>query len=139
MSYQRKQKRDLLTALGHIERFHRRRMILTGHVVVSLAIQLAIWVNWYSAYGARGVGFEGNFFESRFIISLTLLLFLLGHAVITRLAERKDRLVVQALQRYDMEEDVIDAHYNRLDDLAEDENAASNAAWGDEARQRSVR
>ncbi|MAU10552.1 MAG: hypothetical protein CL607_12065 [Anaerolineaceae bacterium] len=111
-----KPKRDLLIALNHIERFHHRRMVLTMHVVLSLAIQFAIWANWYTSFAVRGDGFRGTFFSDRVTISVTLGLFLLGHYFVVRLLERKDRTVVKAIQQYDAEDDIIASHYDRLID-----------------------
>ncbi|GAB1422510.1 hypothetical protein MASR2M15_27440 [Anaerolineales bacterium] len=107
----RKQKRDLLIALNHIERFHRRRMVFTIHLVFSLAIQFAVWANWFASYAARGVGFENNFFGDRIIISVVLMLFLAGHYLIMRSMESKDRLVVKAIQDYGMEAEMIQLHH----------------------------
>lgn len=111
-----KRKRDLLTALNHIERFHRRRTVFIAHLVLSFAVQCAVWANWYASYAARGVGFEGNFFADRFIISVALFLFLVGHFFIVRTLEAKDLLVVKAIQQYDAEDEVIENWNNRLSD-----------------------
>ena len=109
----RKTKRDLYATFEHIERYHRRRMIFALHAVVSLALQVAVWANWYGSYYVRDLGFTYTFFTDRITISIALLLFLLGHFVIMRLTESKDRTVVQALRRH--EDELID------DELTDDD------------------
>lgn len=111
-----KRKNDLLTTLNHIERYHRRRMVLTIHAVISLAAQLLIWANWYGSYASQGRGFEGTFFTDRLSFSLVLGLFIIAHAVIVHLSEAKDRAVVQAIQAYDMDAELIESAHNRLSD-----------------------
>ena len=54
----RKRKRDLYATFEHIERFHRRRMIFVIHIVALLAVQVALWSNWYGSYYTRGYGFR---------------------------------------------------------------------------------
>ncbi|MBK8020962.1 MAG: hypothetical protein IPK19_05905 [Chloroflexi bacterium] len=103
-----KAKRDLLSALNHIERYHRRRTELILHAVLSLGIQFAVWGNWYASYAARGVGFENNFFADRLIVSVVLALFLVGHLLIARTLQARDWLVVRAIQEYDAEDEIID-------------------------------
>lgn len=125
---QEKQKRGLLNELNHIERFYRRRMVLNIHFIFSLAIQFAMWANWYSSYAARGVGFENNFFADRIIVSIAFLLFLLGHYSITRLMESKDQLVIKTIQKYEFEfESNFEIHANRLADKSEDISTKYNS------------
>lgn len=109
-----KPKRDLLSALHHIERYHQRRKMLYTHLLITIGLQFAIWTNWYSSYAAYGLGFEGNFFADRLILALALLLVFIGHFVIARLNEARDRLVVQAIQAHGAEDDLIEAHRARL-------------------------
>ena len=45
-----KPKRDLLFTIHRIECFHRRRMILVDHAVLSVVAQVLLWVNWYASY-----------------------------------------------------------------------------------------
>lgn len=102
-----KAKLDLLNTLGHIERYHRRRMIFTGHLVLSLGIQFAMWANWVASYAVNDMGFSGTYFADRFIISVVLALFLAGHFVTMRLMETKDRLVVKSIQSYNAADEFI--------------------------------
>lgn len=97
---EKKKKRDLVATFESIERFHRRRSELVIHAVLSLTFQAAMWLNWYSSYGAVGRGFEGTFFTDRLSITLALVLALVGHLALMYLRESRDRLVVQALQRH---------------------------------------
>lgn len=97
---EKKKKRDLIAAFESIERFHRRRSELVIHAVLSLTFQAAMWLNWYSSYGAVGRGFEGTFFTDRLSITLALVLALVGHLALVYLMESRDRLVVQALRRH---------------------------------------
>lgn len=97
---EKKKKRDLIAAFESIERFHRRRSELVIHAVLSLTFQAAMWLNWYSSYGAVGRGFEGTFFTDRLSITLALVLALVGHLALVYLRESRDRLVVQALRRH---------------------------------------
>lgn len=104
----KKKKRDLIATLQHIERFHRRRSNLVLHSVFSLIFQVAMWVNWYTSYAVQGVGFEDDFFTPRFVISVALVIGLAGHAVLMRLMESKDRLVIEALNQHEDELDFDD-------------------------------
>ena len=69
-----KKKRDLISTLETIERYHQRRSVFTIHLVLSLAIQITVWANWFASYAPRGMLFEGAFFADRAIISLVLFL-----------------------------------------------------------------
>jgi hypothetical protein len=111
-----KRKRDLLTALNHIERFHRRRMLLIMHVVVSVGIQFALWANWYASYAVREIGFEGTFFADRIIISVVLGLFMIGHYLAMRLSESKDLLVVKAIEQHHVEDEILEAEFSQEDE-----------------------
>lgn len=97
---EKKKKRDLIATFESIERFHRRRSELVLHAVLSLTFQAAMWLNWYSSYGAVGRGFEDTFFTDRLSITLALVLTLVGHLALVYLRESRDRLVVQALRRH---------------------------------------
>ena len=131
MTEKRKRKRDLYTTFQHIERYHQRRSIFTFHVVFSLVIQGLMWINWYSSYAAKGVGFENNFFADRIIISLALALFLVGHYVLMYLAESKDRLVIEALRQHQGE---VDAYEDDDEtDYVDNENKEAVQRLADEA------
>lgn len=108
----RKTKRDLYATFEHIERYHRRRMIFALHAVISLALQVALWSNWYGSYYVRGMGFTSTFFTDRIGFSVAFLLFLIGHFAVMRLIESKDRLVIEVLRHH--EDELID------DELADD-------------------
>lgn len=90
---------DLLTTLRHIERFHQRRTVFLVHAVLSSAFQIALWVNWFASYAQYGRGFDGNFFADRLVISVVLAVFLSAHQVWARWANRKDEMILMALQR----------------------------------------
>lgn len=111
----KKKKRDLISTFESIERFHRRRSVFAIHAVLSIALQLMVWANWYGSYAQFGNGFQGTFFTDRLSISLALLLFLAGHFVMMYLAESKDRLVIQALRLHQAQLDMYE------NDLEEDE------------------
>ncbi len=100
---EKKKKHDLFVTLQHIERFHQRRTVLVVHATLSLVFQVAMWINWFASYAIYGEGFRPDFFSARFIISLVLVILLIGHLILMRLAESKDRLVVQALQQSGLE------------------------------------
>ena len=118
-----KKKRDLISTLETIERYHRRRSVFTIHIVFSLAFQFAMWANWFASYAIRGVGFESNFFSSRFIISIVFFMLLAGHYAFMRQMESKDRLIIEALREHA-------AAYEALygDDDEEEDEATSDAA-----------
>src|SRR5690242_643172 len=99
-----KRKRDLFTTFEHIERYHQRRSVFVFHTIFSLVFQVIMWVNWYFSYVIRGYGLEVDFFMPRLIISLVLLIFLVGHLVLLRLAESKDRMVMELLRRQEEDE-----------------------------------
>jgi hypothetical protein len=101
----KKKKRDFVNTIHAIERFHQRRSVFTIHITFSIAIQVAIWLNWYSSYQVRGMGFINNFFVDRLIISAALCISLIGHLVLMRLAESKDRMVMAALRRYQSDDE----------------------------------
>lgn len=124
-----KPKRDLLNALHHIERYHQRRKMLYTHLLITIGLQFAIWANWFGSYASQGRGFESNFFTDRLAIALALLLVFIGHFVIARLNEARDRLVVQAIQAHGADDDLIEAHRARL--LA-DEDEPEDASLDDE-------
>jgi hypothetical protein len=115
----KKKKRNLFSTFESIERFHRRRSVLTIHVVFSLALQIAVWANWYGSYAQFGNGFKDNFFTDR--ISISLALALAGHFVLMVLRESRDRLVVEALRQ----------HQDELE-MYETDDAASAAEMGEE-------
>ena len=96
-------RQDLLLTIHQIERFHQRRAGFAIHATLSLAVQIAIWANWYASYVVRGQGFQGSFFSDRFIISVVLAIFLIGHLAVMRLMEAKDRMVIRALEKYQAE------------------------------------
>jgi hypothetical protein len=100
---EKKKKHDLFLTLQHIERYHQRRTVLVAHATLSLVFQVAMWINWFASYAIYGEGFRPDFFSARFIISLVLVILLIGHLILVRLAESKDRLVVQALQQSGLE------------------------------------
>lgn len=117
-----KRKRSLLATLDTIERYHRQRMTIVTHLILSLIIQTAIWANWLSSYALSGRGFEGTFFTDRFTISLALLFILIGHTVVVRLAESKDRLIIEALRQHPDEvaaydDDPLDKEPPTTDDI----------------------
>jgi hypothetical protein len=118
-----KTKNDLLSALNHIERFHRRRTALIAHVVVSLGVQFLAWANWFSSYALRGNGFSETFFTDRLTLSVVLTFLLIGHFLIMRLAEAKDVLVIKAIQQFDAEDEIIENRRFRLMDEAAESNA----------------
>ena len=95
-----KAKRDLMSTLQSIERYHRRRSMLVLPGVVSVVFQMMIWFNWYASYARYDVGFENNFFADRIIVSAALMLVLAGHFALMYLSESKDRMVVLALQHH---------------------------------------
>lgn len=117
-----KPKRNLLTSLNHIERYHRRRMVFVTHATLSLALQFTIWVNWYASYVVRGLGFEGTFFSDRFTISIVLAIFLLGHFLTMRLMESKDQMVIQAIHNYDMDDDAFEPPHYLTDEINDDDD-----------------
>ncbi len=121
---EKKKKRDLIATFESIERFHRRRSELVIHAVLSLTFQAAMWLNWYSSYGAVGRGFEGTFFTDRLSITLALVLALVGHLALVYLRESRDRLVVQALRQH--QQDLADY---------EPENDLEAAVYEEEAGQ----
>lgn len=112
----KKKKRDLISTFESIERFHRRRSVFAIHVVLSIALQLMVWANWYGSYAQSGNGFQGTFFTDRMSISLALLLFLAGHFVVMYMAESRDRLVIQALR---LHQDELEMYENELEDDAD--------------------
>lgn len=103
MTTKPKRKNDLIATFEKIERYHRRRSEFVLHAVASLAFQVALWGNWFASYQRYGIGFEGNFFADRFIISVLLAFFLIGHFTLMTIAESKDRLVMQALRQFEHE------------------------------------
>ncbi|QPC82408.1 hypothetical protein G4Y79_22425 [Phototrophicus methaneseepsis] len=113
---QNKPKRNLLNALHVIERYHRRRMVFTIHFILSLAIQFTVWANWFTSYAVQGTGFYSTFFSDRITVSVVLTLFLLGHLVVMRLLEAKDRDIMSAIQQYGADEEIIENYYGRLSD-----------------------
>jgi len=123
-----KRKRDLLATIQHIERYHQRRSIFTMHVIFSLAFQVTMWVNWFASYAVQGRGFEDDFFAPRFIISLVLTIFIIGHYVLMRLSESKDRLVIEALRQHEDELDTYDD-----DDVADRTNEEATQLDYDDA------
>ena len=139
MTEKRKRKRDLYTTFQHIERYHQRRSNFTFHVVFSLVIQGLLWVNWYSSYAAKGVGFENNFFADRLIISGALAIFLVGHYALMYLAEGKDRLVIEALRQHQeevdaYEDDDIDGQAETLDTVYRLSEEAAGMTQGSNSR-----
>jgi len=139
MTEKRKRKRDLYTTFQHIERYHQRRSNFTFHVVFSLVIQGLLWVNWYSSYAAKGVGFENNFFADRLIISGALAIFLVGHYALMYLAESKDRLVIEALRQHQeevdaYEDDDIDGQAETLDTVYRLSEEAAGMTQGSNSR-----
>jgi hypothetical protein len=110
-------KRDLFTTFEHIERYHQRRSVFVFHTILSLAFQVAIWVNWYFSYVIRGYGLEVEFFMPRLIVSLVLLIFLVGHFVLIRIAESKDRTVMELLRRQEEDEADSDSLTDEDDEL----------------------
>jgi hypothetical protein len=106
---EKKKKRDLFLTLQHIERFHQRRTVFVVHATLSLVFQVAMWINWFASYAIYGDGFRPDFFSARFIVSLVLVILLIGHLILMRLAESKDRLVVQALQQQQTELKLVEA------------------------------
>jgi hypothetical protein len=129
-----KQKNDLLMALNHIERYHRRRTVLIAHAVISLGLLFLAWANWYSSYAMRGDGFTGTYFTDRLTLTVVLGLFLVGHYAITRMAEAKDVLVIKAIQQFDAEEEILESHHRRLMDEDEDDEYDSATASGSSQR-----
>jgi hypothetical protein len=98
-----KRKRDLLSTFQSIERYHRRQSVLMLHVVLSIALQLVMWGNWYASYVRYGLGFTQNYFADRVIVSGILTMVIIGHYALTRMTGAKDRLVVLALQQHEDE------------------------------------
>ena len=123
MAEKKKKKRDFISTLQAVERYHRRRSAFVIHLIFSLAFQVMVWANWYGSYVTQGRGFEGTFFTDRISISVALAFFLAGHFVLMYLSDAKDRLVVLALERHDEE---LDAYFD-------DENEPENALADDEA------
>lgn len=113
---EKKKKHDLVTTIQHIERHHYRRSVFVIHATLSLAVQVAMWINWYASYAVRGLGVENPFFADRFIISVVLTLFLIGHFVLLRLMESKDRLIITALRQHNQD---------TFDENVENDQAAS--------------
>lgn len=132
-----KPKRDLLSALHHIERYHQRRKMLYTHLLITVGLQFAIWANWFSSYALQDRGFEGTFFTDRLTIALALLLVFIGHFVIARLNEARDRLVVQAIQAHGADEDLIEAHRARL--LADEDDLEASDLEDEEDARRMLR
>ena len=116
MPEKRKRKRDLYATFEHIERYHQRRSVFVFHTIFSLAFQVIMWVNWYFSYVIRGYGLEVDFFMPRLIISLVLLIFLVGHLVLLRLAESKDRMMMELLRRQEDEDDEAYSHNSTDED-----------------------
>lgn len=132
-----KPKRDLLSALHHIERYHQRRKMLYTHLLITIGLQFTIWANWFGSYASQGRGFEGTFFTDRLTIALALLLVFIGHFVIARLNEARNRLVVQAIQAHGADEDLIEAHRARL--LADEDDLDASDLEDEEDARRMLR
>ncbi len=98
-----KKKRDLLSTFQSIERYHRRRSVFVLHAVLSIALQMAMWGNWYASYARYGRGFTQNYFADRVIVSGILTLVLIGHYAIMQMTGAKDRMVVLALEQHEDE------------------------------------
>jgi hypothetical protein len=111
---EKKKKHDLFLTLQHIERFYQRRTVFVIHATLSLVFQVALWINWFASYAVHGEGFRPDLFSDRFIVSLMLVILLIGHLILMRLTESKDRIVVQALQQHQRELKLVDAADDEL-------------------------
>ncbi len=118
----KKRKRNLITTLDHIERYHRRRSTFILHATLSLVFQAAMWINWYTSYAVQGNGFDDYFFTPRIGISVALMIFLAAHFALLRVMDSKDRMVIEALRQHQEELDADD-DYGALiyDDNDEDD------------------
>lgn len=112
-----KPKNDLLSALNHIERYHQRRSIFIGHLLLSLALQFIVWANWFASYALQNRGFEGTFFTDRLSISVVLVFLLIGHFAVMRLMEKRDRLVVRAIEQHHDGAERGEPAWERLSDV----------------------
>jgi hypothetical protein len=101
----KKKKYSLIATMVSVERFHERRSMFVVHATLSLIFQAAMWLNWYTSYTVRGLGFEYEFFGPRLTLSTVMVIFLVGHFTLMRLRESRDRLIIRALQRDEDEND----------------------------------
>ena len=75
-----------------------------------------------------------------FLVPVVIALFLLGHYLIARMAEKKDALVVKAIQQFDADEDIIESRRHRLMEADEEDefdsapvSSASRRAYQDQS------